>query len=71
MKVLGLEHFQENACPCGGGGGIRFSVRKCDNAKMLERFLSPVYETALAGHDPEQNARPLPYLDTALLGLAK
>jgi hypothetical protein len=26
-----------------GGGGIRFSVRKCDNAKMLERFLFPVY----------------------------
>jgi hypothetical protein len=24
-------------------GGIRFSVRKCDNAKMLERFLMPDY----------------------------
>jgi hypothetical protein len=34
-----LEHFQENARPRGGGGGIRFSVRKCDNAKMLERFM--------------------------------
>jgi hypothetical protein len=22
-------------------GGIRFSVRKCDNARMLERFLFP------------------------------
>src|SRR5580700_3797279 len=29
----GLEHFQENACPCGGRGGIRFSVRKCDMQK--------------------------------------
>ena len=38
-----LEHFQEKACPCGGRGGIRFSVRKCDNAKMLKRFLFPVY----------------------------
>jgi hypothetical protein len=38
-----LEHFQENARPREGGGGIRFSVRKCDNAKMLERFLFPVY----------------------------
>src|SRR5260370_16441244 len=28
------EHFQENARPREGGGGIRFSVRKCDNAKM-------------------------------------
>jgi len=35
-----LEHFQENAPPRGGGGGHRFSVRKCDNARMLERFLS-------------------------------
>jgi hypothetical protein len=36
-----MEHFQENARPRGGGGGIRFSVRKCDNANMLERFLFP------------------------------
>jgi hypothetical protein len=25
-----------------GGDGIRFSVRKCDHARMLERFLFPV-----------------------------
>src|ERR1700738_1687200 len=30
-------HLQENARP--RQGGIRFSARKCDNAKMLERFL--------------------------------
>ena len=32
-RVGRVRAFQENACPCGGGGGIRFSVRKCDNAK--------------------------------------
>jgi hypothetical protein len=36
------EHFQKNARPRGGGGGIRFSVRKCDNAKMLEWFPFPI-----------------------------
>src|SRR5882672_5756684 len=41
-----LEHFQENARPREGGGGVRFSVRKCDNIKMLEHFGQR--ETALA-----------------------
>jgi hypothetical protein len=35
------EHFQEKARPREGRGGIRFPVRKSDNAKMLERFLFP------------------------------
>jgi hypothetical protein len=35
-----LEHFQEKHAPGGLiGGGIRFSVRKCDNARKPERFL--------------------------------
>jgi hypothetical protein len=36
-----LERFQEKSLPSRRRGGIRFSVRKCDNAKMPERFLFP------------------------------
>jgi hypothetical protein len=36
-----LDHFQEKHAPGLIGGGIRFSFRKCDNAKMPERFLFP------------------------------
>jgi hypothetical protein len=39
-----LEHFQESTPPGLVTGGIRFSVRKCNYVKMLERF-----ETALGG----------------------
>jgi hypothetical protein len=35
------EHFQEKHAPGLIGGGMRFSFRKCDNAKMPERFLFP------------------------------
>ena len=34
--------FSGKARPREGGGGVRFYVRKCDNAKMLERFLFSV-----------------------------
>jgi hypothetical protein len=31
----GLQHFQESMRPARSGGGIRFSVRKCDNARAV------------------------------------
>ena len=37
------EHFQEKHALAKARGGDRFSVRKCDNAKMLERFLFPAH----------------------------
>ena len=61
-KAIVLEHFQENACPCGGRGGHRFSVRKCDNAKNARAVsVSGLCETALVvsndGGSPQQVER--------------
>jgi hypothetical protein len=41
LLATDLEYFQEKHAPGLIGGGIPFSVRKCDSAKMLERFLFP------------------------------
>src|SRR5438270_10137812 len=41
--VIPLKHFQEKHALAKAGSGIRFSVRECDQARMLERFLAPIH----------------------------